>query len=346
MAIVSVIKYNGKPNEMAWKYPNEKLGTWTQVVVNETQEVIFVKEGKIYDTLGPGRHTLTTDNIPLLSKIINLPFGGKSPFTAEIWYVNKIYVLDIKWGTAPPIQLQDPKYNIFLPVTAIGQFGIRVNQSDLFLKKLVGTLSKFDHETMTNYFRGLIVSNVKNIISGYLIKKNVSILEINAYISEISEEIKIKIKPEMEKYGLELVNFYVTSIEAPEEDSSVIKLKEALSKKTEMNIIGFDYSTERSFNTLENAAKNESNNNFINAGVGLGMGLGLGKEFANQAYNISSNLNGIQKKCNKCGNLIKENDKYCSICGAYQIQECPNCKIKLEENFKYCPKCGKNIIGD
>ena len=88
MAIVEVVKYNGQPNAMAWKYPSEALGTWTQVIVNETQEVVFVKEGKILDVLGPGRHTLSTDNIPLLSKLINLPFGGKSPFTAEIWYIN------------------------------------------------------------------------------------------------------------------------------------------------------------------------------------------------------------------------------------------------------------------
>lgn len=280
MAIVEVVKYNGKTNVMAWKYPSEELGTWTQVIVNETQEVVFVKEGKVLDILGPGRHTLSTENIPLLSKIVNLPFGGKSPFTAEIWYINKIFALDVKWGTASAIQLQNPKYKVFVPVTAFGQFGIKVDDSKKFLTKLVGTLPSFDHDVMVKYFRGLLVSNVKNVISEYLIKKNISILEINAFISEIGKELEDKLKPELDKYGIELVNFYVTSIEAPEDDSAVIKLKDALSKRAEMDIVGYDYTTERSFDTLESAAKNEGSGfNLMNAGIGLGIGLGVGGYF-------------------------------------------------------------------
>lgn len=377
MAIVEVVKYNGIPNIMAWKYPNEELGTWTQVIVNETQEVVFVKEGKILDILGPGRHTLSTENIPILSKLINLPFGGKSPFSAEIWYINKTYSLDVKWGTAPAIQLQDPKYHIFVPVTAYGQFGIQVVDSKTFLTKLVGTLPNFNHDVLVKYFRGLFVSNVKNIISSYLIKKDISILEINAYISEISEELKTKIKPELEKYGINLVNFYVTSIEAPENDSAVIKLKEALSKRAEMDIVGYDYTTERSFDTLENAAKNEgSGSNLMNAGMGLGMGLGLSGQFGNQMNSISSKMSisncsesKEKVKCNKCGceldknqkfcpecgtkvgdfciacgaKLSKAGQKFCPECGAPQIFTCPNCQCEIDRNSKFCPECGKKL---
>lgn len=377
MAIVEVVKYNGKPNVMAWKYPSEELGTWTQVIVNETQEVAFVKEGKVLDILGPGRHTLSTENIPLLSKIINLPFGGKSPFTAEIWYINKIYALDVKWGTAPAIQLQDPKYKVFVPVTAFGQFGIKVEDSNKFLKKLVGTLPSFDHDVMVKYFRGLLVSNVKNVISEYLVKKDVSILEINAYISEIGEELEKKLKPELSKYGIELVNFYVTSIEAPEDDSAVKKLKEALSKRAEMDIVGFDYTTQRSFDTLESAAKNEgATSNLMNAGIGLGMGLGVGGQFGNQINSVSSKMNTtgerktIEKvKCNKCGSEVEENQKFCPECGekignfckecgaklskkgqkfcpecgASQLYLCPKCKKEINENSKFCPECGEKL---
>lgn len=377
MAIVEVVKYNGNPNVMAWKYPSEELGTWTQVIVNETQEVVFVKEGKIFDILGPGRHTLSTENIPLLSKIINLPFGGKSPFTAEIWYINKIFALDVKWGTAPAIQLQDPKYKVFVPVTAFGQFGIKVEDSKKFLTKLVGTLPSFDHDVMVKYFRGLLVSNVKNVISGYLVKKNISILEINAYISEIGEELESKLKPELEKYGIQLVNFYVMSIEAPEDDNAVIKLKEALSKRAEMDIVGYDYNTARSFDTLESAAKNVgSGANLMNAGIGLGMGLGVGGQFSKQMNSVSSKIDttGEKKssgkmKCKKCGNEIDENQKFCPECGekignfckqcgavlarkgqkfcpecgASQILICPKCKKEINENSKFCPECGERL---
>lgn len=377
MAIVEVVKYNGKPNMMAWKYPSEELGTWTQVIVNETQEVVFVKEGRVLDVLKAGRHTLSTENIPFLSKIINLPFGGKSPFTAEIWYVNKVFALDVKWGTAPAIQLQDPKYKVFVPVTAFGQFGIRVIDSKQFLTKLVGTLPSFDHDVMVKYFRGLLVSNVKNVISGYLVKKDISILEINAYISEIGEELESKLKPELDKYGIELVNFYVTSIEAPEDDSSVIKLKEALSKRAEMDIVGYDYTTARSFDTLESAAKNEgSGSNLMNAGIGLGMGLGAGTQFGTQMNSVSSKLNTSNEKkernkikCNKCGNEVEENQKFCPECGekignfckncgaklakkgqkfcpecgTSQIFACPKCKKEIDENSKFCPECGEKL---
>ena len=377
MAIVEVVKYNGKPNVMAWKYPSEELGTWTQVIVNETQEVVFVKEGKVLDVLGPGRHTLSTENIPLLSKIINIPFGGKSPFSAEIWYVNKIFALDVKWGTAPAIQLQDPKFKVFVPVTAFGQFGIRVNDSKTFLTKLVGTLPSFDHDVMVKYFRGLLVSNVKNVISSYLVKKNISILEINAFISEIGEELENKLTPELEKYGIELVNFYVTSIEVPEEDTAVVKLKEALSKRAEMDIVGYDYTTARSFDTLESAAKNEgTGSNLMNAGIGLGMGLGVGGHFGNQFGSVYSKLDttGTKKsneniKCGKCGflveegqkfcpecgerigffckkcgaSLLKKGQKYCPECGALQAFICPNCKKEIDEHSKFCPECGEKL---
>lgn len=377
MSIVTVVKYNGKSDIMAWKYPVEELGTWTQVIVNETQEVVLLKDGKVLDILGPGRHTLSTANIPILSKLINLPFGGKSPFKAEIWYVNKISALDIKWGTAPSIQLQDPKYKIFIPVRARGQFGIRVVNSDKFFKKLVGTLSSFNLDIMTNYFRGVLVSHVKDLVSEYLIKKGISILEINAYITEISEELEEKIKPEFNKYGIEIVNFYVLSIEAPQEDNAVIKLKEALAKKAEMEIIGYDYTTERSFNTLENAAKNEgSGSTIMNAGIGLGMGLGVGGNIANNMAQISSQLNTVSNnkttnmiKCDKCGSevdekqkfcpecgekigdfckecgkkLTKKGQKFCPECGASQISKCPKCDKEIYKDSKFCPECGEKI---
>jgi membrane protease subunit (stomatin/prohibitin family) len=143
MAIIDVVKYDGSPSVFAWKFPNIELGTWTQLIVNESQEAVLYKGGQSLDLFGPGRHTLKTANIPLLSKIINLPFGGRSPFTAEIWYINKVNTLDVKWGTPTPIQLQDPKYNVFVPLRAFGQFGIKVSDSKMFLQKLVGTLPTF-----------------------------------------------------------------------------------------------------------------------------------------------------------------------------------------------------------
>ncbi len=148
MAIIEVIKYDGGADVFAWKYPSDELGTWTQLIVNESQEAILFKGGKALDVFGSGRHTLSTANIPLLNKIINLPFGGRSPFTAEVWFINKIFSLDIKWGTATPIQIQDPKYGVFVPVRSNGMFGIQIEDSKKFITKLVGTMKIFDKQNI------------------------------------------------------------------------------------------------------------------------------------------------------------------------------------------------------
>lgn len=246
MAIVDVVKYNGEPGLLAWKFPEEELGTWTQLIVNESQEAVLFRDGRAMDVFGAGRHTLETQNIPILNKIINLPFGGRSPFAAEVWYVNKLSTLDVKWGTPSPIQMQDSRYRIFVPVRANGMFGIRVEDAMKFLVKLVGTMPAFDRNMLVNHFRGLCVTKVKDALSSYLLKKQISVMEINAYIDELSGYMKERIEPDMAEYGIKLINFYVNEISVPEDDPSVKKLKDALAKKAEMDIIGFDYRQERS----------------------------------------------------------------------------------------------------
>lgn len=376
MALVDVVKYDGTPNVFAWKYPNSELGTWTQLIVNETQEAVLYKGGQSLDLFGPGRHTLSTANIPLLNKLINLPFGGKSPFSAEVWYVNKVNALDIKWGTPTPIQLQDPKYNVFIPLRAFGQFGIKIKDSKMFLNKLVGTLPTFNADDILKYFRGVYLTKVKDDLSGYLIKKRISILEINAYINEISENLKERISPTFEEYGIELVNFYVNDISVPENDESVKKLKTALSKKAEMDIVGYNYTQERSFDTLEGAAKNEGANSaqFMGAGIGLGMGMGLGGNIGQSFGNMANNINttpteecphckkqiGIDfkfcpecgkdtsvanaMKCPKCGGINPVGIKFCCSCGNPMSKVCSKCGEILNDNEKFCHNCGTPTI--
>lgn len=354
MAIVEVVKYNGNPNVFAWKYPGEELGTWTQLIVNESQEAILFKGGQALDLFTSGRHTLSTENIPILNKIINLPFGGRSPFTAEVWYINKVYSLDIKWGTATPIQLQDPKYKVFIPIRSFGQFGIQIEDSRKFLIKLVGTLPVFDKENLLKYFRGLYLTKVKDAISSYLIKQQISVLEINAYIDELSIHLKEKIQPTLEEYGIKLVNFYVNDINVPEDDSAVIKLKEALAKRAEMDIVGYNYVQQRSFDTLEGAATNPgaASSGIMGAGIGLGMGFGIGGGIGGQMGTVVQNMNASnkQKICPKCKAVMDENKRFCSECG-YDTQGeeilknkdtvvCSNCGASFSTKVKFCPECG------
>jgi membrane protease subunit (stomatin/prohibitin family) len=125
MAMIQVVSFDSglDPHEvLAWRYRDpenpgkgDELGTWTQLVVDESQEAILYRNGQALDLFGPGRYTLSTANMPLLSKVVNLPFGGESPFKAWVWFVNRVHSLDVKWGTVSPIQLQDPKYGSCCP---------------------------------------------------------------------------------------------------------------------------------------------------------------------------------------------------------------------------------------
>lgn len=164
MAIIDVVKYDSNDEIFAWKFPSENLRLGSQLVVKTSQYAFFVKGGKVLDEFKEGTYTLKTGNIPLLHKIINIPFGGESPFQAEVWFINLISKLDNKWGTPTPIQLEDPKYNIVVPVRAFGQFGMSISDPKKFLQTLVGNMKDFSTEKVVEYFKGKIISSTTSAI--------------------------------------------------------------------------------------------------------------------------------------------------------------------------------------
>ncbi|MNO18780.1 Double zinc ribbon [compost metagenome] len=358
MAIIDVIKYDGSPNVFAWKHPESELGTWTQLIVNQSQEAILFKDGRALDLFGAGRHTLSTANIPILNNLINLPFGGKSPFAAEVWYVNKASALDVKWGTTNSIQVQDPKYNIIVPVRAFGQLGIQIEDSRKFLLKLVGTLPSFDQNRLVEYFRGLILMNINSMLTSYLVHKKITVLEINAYIAEMSKHFEKAIAPAFEECGIRILNLYIHNVNLPEDDSSVKRLREALARKAEMDIIGFNYQQERTFDTLEGAAKNEGSMQagFMGAGVGVGMGYSMGGPIANEMSKMTGALNTsstvISRACPSCHHVNSIESAFCGGCGiALKDGEkaaqspisqavCNRCGSPLQKDSKFCANCG------
>ena len=291
MPIIDFVKWNGTPDLLAWKYPSEELSTYTQLVVNESQEAFLVREGKYQGPFGPGRHVLSTDNLPLLRAVLGLPFGGQSPFSAEVWFVNKQINLDIKWGTPDPIQIQDAKFHSMVPVRAFGQYGVRVSDSKRFLIKLVGALRSFDVATAENYFRGIFLTKITSAIGHHLIGSNLSVLEIAPQLASISTALKQDLTPDIEAYGLALESFNIISINLKDDDPAVQSLKSALAKKAEMQIVGFDYRQERSFDVLQTAAGNESATGAaMGAGMGLGMGIGVGLPMVNSMTTLASNI--------------------------------------------------------
>lgn len=351
MAIVDVLKFNSDASIFAWKYPNTELSTWTQLIVNESQEAILLKNGQITDVFGPGHYKLTTDNIPVLQKLINIPFGKKSPFSAEVWFINKAFALDIKWGTTTPIQVQDPKYGVFVPLRAFGQFGLQIEDSRKFLVKLVGTMPFFNTKTLTDYFKGLYITRVKDRLSSCLVSSKISILEINSHLDDISSALSKQLQEEFAEFGINVHSFYINDINVPENDPAVKQLKSALAKRAEMDILGYSYQQERTFDTLNTAAGNQGvAGGVMGAGMGVGLGFGIGGAVGNAMNNMDSVMSTKEatKECPSCHAKIGEHLKFCSECGADTQKsqnelKCSACGAAFAAGTKFCPSCGNKI---
>ena len=353
MAIVDVLKFDSDASVFAWKYPNSELATWTQLIVSESQEAVLMKNGQIADVFGPGRYVLSTDNIPILQKMINLPFGKKSPYSAEVWFINRAFSLDIKWGTTTPIQVQDPKYGVFVPLRAFGQFGIQIEDSRRFLIKLVGTMPFFNSNTMTDYFKGLYVTRVKDRISSCLVNSKISILEINAHLDEISQALATQLQKEFAEYGIRIVSFFVNDISTPENDPAVQQLKAALAKRAEMDILGYNYQQQRTFDTLETAAGNQgAAGNVMGAGIGMGMGFGMGGAMGEAMSKMEPVMSTKEEtaECPACKSKVGASLKFCPECGhnmqnkaEKSVAKCAGCGAELVQGAKFCPECGRKI---
>lgn len=255
MAIINRIKYDGDTDESTWlvyKYPSEQFVLGSQLIVNQGQEALFFKGGEALDLFGPGTYTLSTGNLPILNKLVNLPFGRRTPFSAEIYFVNKTVNLDMKWGTSTPIPLEDPKYGLILNVGARGQYGISIKDSRLFVLRILGAIpngSTINQSIIFKFFNGLINTKIKSVIAEYVIRKQISFVEISLYLSELSDVFKAKIDDEFERFGIGLTNFYCICIAPKDGDYEKFRgYKEDLA-------LGYNfYRQRRSFDILEKMA--------------------------------------------------------------------------------------------
>lgn len=322
MGMIDVLKWDAAPRVFAYRFDNCELNYKTQLIVSESQEAVLVKEGLFYGPIGPGRHTLETKNFPFLTKMVTaLSTNGKSPYTAEVWFVQKSVPLDMKWGTSDPILVEDPKYHIALPVRAFGSYGIKIADSCRFLARLMGRLPAFTEKTLAGYFKGVIVTRAKDIIVSSMLDGNCSLLQIGSKLNAISNSLEKRITDDLADYGVELRLFMVNSISIDDADPSVVQLKKALAKKAEMDIIGYSYVQERSFDALQTAAGNEGNAGaMMGAGMGLGMGVGVGSPMGTAMAGIAQNVNlsgnpSNAKFCVNCGAALVGGARFCSGCG-------------------------------
>ena len=318
MALIDVVKYTPHDDtEIVSKFHSEDLRLGTQLIVNEGQEAIFIKGGVALDIFEPGTYTLSTGNIPLLNKIINLPFGGKTPFSAEVWFINKTVKRDLKWGTSNPILLRDSLIGLPVNVRAFGKWGFRIGDSRSLLTQITGAKVETSSEKIKEYFKGEILQNLSSMISSAIVKEKISILDISAYLNELSKLTHSNISGEFKKYGIEIVNFNIESINLLEEDAKKYQEKfEASAEVLAARVNNVDFNTVKSFEILQKAAENQSSGNglgaMMNAGIGLGVGIPIGQQLGQnininpQETNPSSSSDDPMQKLKKLKMMLDE----------------------------------------
>lgn len=233
MALSMLIKYEGDNSNFIWKFPKEDFNCLTQIVVHESQEAIFVKDGTIYDILGPGRYKLNAENIPLLSHALNW-VTGISIVHCEVYFVNLAVQMSLKWGTDSKVRFVEPTAQLPIELGASGEMNLRVVDSKKLFVKLIGTMKGIAWEqsgknftkSIQNAFKPMISNAIKTTLSNVIKESNIDIVEIDNHLDKLSIGLQEVVNKGFIEYGLSTSELYVTNIVLPENDPNFIQLKE------------------------------------------------------------------------------------------------------------------------
>ena len=355
--IASVIKYEGDNSTFIWKHPCEDFNTASQLIVHESQEAILFLNGQALDLFGPGRHTLETENIPILRHLINIPTGGVSAFHCEVYFINKTEQMAIRWGTDSKVQYVEPTYKFPLSIGASGEMSLCVDDSRKLLVKLVGKECILDRQQLTTYFRSILMTKVKTYIAQTMRANAINIFEIDESLETFSADIQQRLIPDFLDYGVQLKRFNVTTVVKPDGNPQYEKFKElhfrqyadiaeaklkqqtdVIHAQTEAQKVvidsqaqatkrmqeGYTYQQERGFDVAQDAVKNEGAGLFSNMGIGLGMMAGVGGTVGGMVGGaVSDAFSGITMQPQTAAN------RFCDQCGA-----------ELTPGAAFCDECG------
>ena len=304
-----------------------------QLIVRESQAAVFFYNGRAYDAFVPGRHTLTTANIPILTKVLSLPWGFTSPLRAEVYFVNMKVFPNLKWGTRDPVAFKDSELGL-IRLRAFGIFNIRVIQPVLFVNTLVGTQGVYTTEGIEEFLSRVIVSRFNDHLGDHLD----TVLNLPGQYEKLSEGLIERLQKDFIRYGLGLYNLYIISITPPQEVQKAIDDKSRLGMFDDLNRL----LKMKAAMGIEKASESQAE-----AGAGLGMGLGfmMPTMFADLFKNSHTPQASEILKCPDCQHPVPNGAKFCPDCGHQLLifQQCSQCGKNLPPHGKFCTHCGQPV---
>ena len=347
---IEVIQWKEDTGEdMVWRFPeSDEIKMGAQLIVSESQSAVFFRDGKALDVFSAGRHTLSTMNLPVLTKLMSWPFGFKSPFQAEVYYISRRVFTNQKWGTREPVVFRDTEFKM-VRLRAFGIFSMRIIEPQLFVNTVVGTQQRYTTGDVEGFLRDIIVSRLNDVL-GETLK---TLLDLPRYYDELGVALKTRVKEDFDRYGLELVDFYINSITPPEDVQKVIDERSGMAAVGDMN----QYMRFKAARAVGDAAKQEGGT--AGEGMGLGMGAGLGMMLPGmvaqamqggqqqQQQGGSSPTAGATIACPNCKTQIPATSQFCSSCGTkvmMSMMQCPKCSTQVPAGSKFCNSCGTSLV--
>jgi membrane protease subunit (stomatin/prohibitin family) len=306
-----------------------KLGA--QLTVRESQAAVLFYKGKAGAAFAPGRHTLTTANIPVLTKILAIPWAMTSPLRAEVYIVNMKVFTSLKWGTRDPVAFKDADLGL-IRLRAHGIFNIQVLQPVLFINSLVGTMGIFTTEEIEEYLKRVIVSRFNDHLGEHLD----TLFNLPGKYEEISGGLQKRLQADFSRFGIGLEHLYITSITPPPDVEKAIDDKSRLSVLRDLDGL----LKMKAAMAMEKAAESTA---AAGSGIGMGMGIMMPAMFA-EALRSSGKGPAPQQatSCPDCKNPVPPDAAFCPHCGHQQLvfHQCANCGKNMTPNAQFCPRCG------
>ena len=328
---------------MVYKYPMEgrEIMIGSKLTVRESQVAIFMVKGKIADVFQPGIHTLVVNNLPILSSLLAWPRGFKSPFTADIFYVNTKQFANQKWGTTNPITMRDKEFGS-IRIRGYGNFAFRVNDPVVFLKELFGTTSSYKTQDITEYLKSILVAGISDTIA----ESKISALDLACNLLEFNKVATNQVGAQFENLGLKLSNLIIENISFPE------AVEKAIDTQSTMGVMKNSMDTYVKYKTAEAIGEAAKNPGMAGMGSQLGAGMAIGeviKDTLKSATGTTSQQVTPAEKtkfCPECGAKNPTRAKFCVDCGnklGSITGVCPGCGEKVDPKSKFCAICGAKL---